>query len=250
MPILRKPKTREYTVIDNKIINNPNLSTRAKGMFLYMMSKPDDWKFNYKSFTHELNEGEDYIRAMLKELKQAGYLSLERSYDEKGRYEWIYTLFEEPLQKQHIKENEPSAGLPYMVPPCMGRGDILLNTNNTKDKIDKRESKISEEINNLNPLTINLIKNNYIDENDSSIFYYDNFLSDLLKEKSYKDLLTIENYVLKHIKDNNQMDEEGNEIKNKFGYFKESMLSNIKKFEHEDSFNDDEYDWLNDDIEL
>ena len=251
MPILRKNKISQYTIIDNKIINDPNLPTRAKGMLLYMMSKPDDWKFNYKSFTHDLHEGEDYIRAMIKELKEAGYLSLERSYDSNGRYEWIYTINEEPINKSRLKENSPYAASPCMVSPSIVGGDILLNTNNNKDKIDKRNSKIQEELNDLNQLTLNLIKEGYIDENDSSIFYYNDFLDDLLIKKSYKDLLTVENYVLKHVKEKNYEDEEGNQIINKFGYFKQSMISNLKKFEQDpNSIWDEEYDWLNDNLEL
>ena len=60
MPILRKQKVREYTTVDNRIINDASLSSRAKFMYVYMLSKPDDWKFNYKSFLKEIKEGKEY----------------------------------------------------------------------------------------------------------------------------------------------------------------------------------------------
>ena len=38
---------------------------------------------------------------------------------------------------------------------------------------------------------------------------------------------------------------------NKYGYFKNALIDNINRFnnEPEDLWNEDEYDWLNDDLE-
>ena len=61
------------------------------------------------------------------------------------------------------------------------------------------------------------------------------------------------NYVISRVIERNFIDEEVNEIKNKFGYFKNAINSNINKLNNpidsEDLFNPDEYDWLNDEEE-
>ena len=61
------------------------------------------------------------------------------------------------------------------------------------------------------------------------------------------------NYVVSRIKERDFKDEDGNEIKNKYGYFKNALIGNIRRFEnleHLYEFDDDEeYDWLNDNEE-
>ena len=47
MAILRKQKTGNFTTVNNYFINDPNLKPDGKGFLLFMLSKPDDWKFNF-----------------------------------------------------------------------------------------------------------------------------------------------------------------------------------------------------------
>lgn len=65
---------------------------------------------------------------------------------------------------------------------------------------------------------------------------------------TYKDLLTITNYIVKRVKDRNFIDENDNEIKNKYGYFKRSITSNINKFKNYSEVlnSEDDFDWLSD----
>lgn len=80
-----------------------------------------------------------------------------------------------------------------------------------------------------NRLTLELVNFNYINENDSQIFYYDNFFEKLLKNNSYKDLITIIHYIVPRVISKSFCDEEGNPIDNKYGYFKISMINNINR---------------------
>ena len=54
MPIQRKNKNKNYTIVDNYFIDDINLKPAGKGMLLFMLRKPDDWRFNYKNFEKEL----------------------------------------------------------------------------------------------------------------------------------------------------------------------------------------------------
>ena len=110
-----------------------------------------------------------------------------------------------------------------------------INTNkiNTKKQIDKDDkTKISsffvpEE---HNKLTLELIERGYINEDDIQIFYYDKLFEQLIQDgNSYKDLVKIIHYIIPRVLKRNFKDEDGNEIENKFGYFKNAIISNINK---------------------
>ena len=125
-----------------------------------------------------------------------------------------------------------------------------IKNNNKKDKIDKTPDETGEEIKH-NIFTKELIKRNYISEDDSSSFLFDQLFEDLLKQgNNYKDLLIMTNYVVSRIKERNFRDENDNEIKNKYGYFKNALIGNIRRFENlEHLYEDDEFNWLDDDSE-
>ena len=253
IPILRKQKVREYTTVDNRIINDSSLSSRAKFMYVYMLSKPDDWKFNYKSFLKEIKEGKEYIQGMIRELKNAKLLTLEQKYDANGRFEWIYTLYEEPFDNGLKNENLPQQGLPVMVEPSMVEPVILQKNINNKDKEDKQITSSFFNPEEHNRLTLELIEKGYINQEDLQLYYYDDFFEELInKGNSYRDLITVLNYVVTRVKQRDFIDEEGYEIKNKLGYLKNSMNSNLNRFKNmpDELYSDDEYDWLNDEEEL
>ena len=47
MPIMRKQKVNRYTTVDNYLIDDKRLDPEGKGYLIYMLRKPDNWKFNY-----------------------------------------------------------------------------------------------------------------------------------------------------------------------------------------------------------
>ena len=110
-----------------------------------------------------------------------------------------------------------------------------INTNiiNTKKQIDKDDkTKISsffvaEE---HNRLTLELIERGYINEDDIQIFYYDKLFNKLLEEdNTYQDLIQIIHYIVPRVVKRGFRDENDNIIENKFGYFKNSIISNIHR---------------------
>jgi len=67
-------------MLDNEILENPNVSWRAKGLLGYLLScslsieEPDIWKFNISDITISNADGKDATRSGLKELEQHGYV--------------------------------------------------------------------------------------------------------------------------------------------------------------------------------
>lgn len=112
--IYRVVHNKNYTVINNTICRDKRLSWKAKGIWLYAFSRPDDWKFHIDDLVNQSSDGEKSVKAGLRELEDFGYLVREQSKDENGKFsnsEW--TFFEVP---QEIKEILPQA--------CFGPAEI------------------------------------------------------------------------------------------------------------------------------
>lgn len=85
---------------------------------------------------------------------------------------------------------------------------------------------------------------NYIEENDISSFYYDELFKTYLGQgKTYKDLYSAIHYIVPRVLERNFLDEEGNAIQNKYGYFKNSLQANFRKLEayEHDIYSDDDF---------
>lgn len=78
MAILRKQKKERFTVIDNAIFYDYELSYKAKGLLCQMLSLPDGWEFSIEGLSKLSTDGESAVRSALTELKEAGYFHREQ----------------------------------------------------------------------------------------------------------------------------------------------------------------------------
>ena len=65
-----------FTRIQNTLLNDETISFKAKGLLVYLLSKPENWNVNIKRLTGSSLDGQCSTRAGLKELEQAGYRKL------------------------------------------------------------------------------------------------------------------------------------------------------------------------------
>ena len=63
-----------FTMVVNEVLNNENLSLKAKGLYSFLCSKPDDWDFSYDGLSVQLKEGEKALRSAVRELVEAKLL--------------------------------------------------------------------------------------------------------------------------------------------------------------------------------
>lgn len=63
-----------FTQIANEVLNDDELSAKAKGLFSYMYSKPDDWDFHVDRIAEDMDDGRRAVMTGLQELEDAGYL--------------------------------------------------------------------------------------------------------------------------------------------------------------------------------
>lgn len=116
MPKVKIEKTKYYTTISNIVLNDIRLSWRAKGLWAYMMSLPDDWDYSIRGLATRAKDGRDSVMSGLNELKKHGYLTVETVRDSCGRIvDSEYTIYEESIHKQ-MAEN-PDTVKPDTVNP-------------------------------------------------------------------------------------------------------------------------------------
>ena len=235
MSVFKIEKNQNYTVMSNHHLRDRNLSYKAKGLLSFMLSLPEDWDYSLAGLCSISKENRDGIRSILKELQEHHYVEIEKVRGYKGYFEYNYLIYEVP----HFISLENEQSNPDMENPHLDTPNVetttQINTNiiNTKKQIDKDDkTKISSffvaEEHNI--LTLELIERGYINEDDIQIFYYDKLFNKLLEEdNSYQDLIQIIHYIVPRVVKRGFRDENDNIIENKFGYFKNSIISNIHR---------------------
>ena len=216
MSVFRVEKNNNYTVMSNYHLRDKNLSYKAKGLLSFMLSLPENWDYSMNGLVAISKEGIKAIRNILKELQEHGYLSITKKQNRFGQFEYEYSIFECPDSQKGD----------------MDLGDVEKDTQiNTNYKDDDDKNKITSffvaEEHNI--LTLELIDKGYINEEDTNIFYYDELFEKLLlKGNSYKNMVKVIHYIVSKVVENNFQDENGNIIGNKYGYFKSSIINNLK----------------------
>lgn len=71
---INKKFTCDFTQIPNQIINRSDVTCAAKGLYLYMVSKPEVWDFTLSGIGSQLKETRPTILRLLAELEQFGYI--------------------------------------------------------------------------------------------------------------------------------------------------------------------------------
>jgi hypothetical protein len=89
---------RFFGAVPNELLNNPDISFKAKGLYAYLNSKPDNWDFSVEGISAQVKEGIDSVRGGIHELEKTGYLKRIKHQNEKGFWEIDYMLFENPTE--------------------------------------------------------------------------------------------------------------------------------------------------------
>ncbi|OQR18380.1 conserved phage C-terminal domain-containing protein [Ligilactobacillus salivarius] len=131
---IKKQYQKGFTTVDNVVLNDTNLSWKAKGLFVYLWSQSDEWDFYESEVVKHSTDKIASLKSGLKELEQQGYLKRQRKRDDKG----------------HLKENEwilsdnPMLENPMLDNLTLGN-HTLTNTNNNNINNNKDESNSTKE---------------------------------------------------------------------------------------------------------
>lgn len=106
MAILRKPKIREFTQIDNAVLQNERLSWKARGILGYLLSKPEGWEVRISDLlAASRKDGKDSLRNGLKELEFEGFLEWTQARGAGGKFESVLDIYEQPLPEEMRGQN-------------------------------------------------------------------------------------------------------------------------------------------------
>jgi hypothetical protein len=95
MSIIRIEKTDDFSIISNECLRDPSMTARAKGLFAYLMTLPDDWKVRKTEIHTHFKEGRDALNTAFSELEKCGYISKTPARNEDGTVDgWTYTVCE------------------------------------------------------------------------------------------------------------------------------------------------------------
>jgi len=101
MIIKVKKGPNPYACIDKVPINDKRLTWKARGVLLYLLSKPDDWRVIIADLINQSPQGESAVRSAIRELREAGYIQRE-VVREKGKIVGgMYTVYERPIETAH-----------------------------------------------------------------------------------------------------------------------------------------------------
>jgi predicted DNA-binding transcriptional regulator len=96
-----------FTQVANHVLQNPNLSAKAKGLYAYLFSKPQGWDFAVSRIAKEFSDGERSIRSGLQELESHNLLKRKKT--PTGQVDYILTFIEKkPSLQNDLLANEPS----------------------------------------------------------------------------------------------------------------------------------------------
>lgn len=132
-------KQRPYTMAYNDILWHPEMTMKAKGLLMCLLSFPPDWIIYRSHLLKKLPEGKDSIRSSMNELVKFGFVQIRQKTNENGQFCGGETIvFDEPQERDENyspssetgfdSEFEPQAENPPTVTPPL----IRLTNNKTK----------------------------------------------------------------------------------------------------------------------
>lgn len=139
MTKIRVEKSKDFSIVSNKILRDTNLSMKARFLLVFMLSLSETWEYSVVGLAKAIGCGRDAITSGLKELETYGYLERNRSRDDKGRLkETEYTLYEEPHTTCSECADEPVEEEPMQENPAQVN-QAQININKTSTNLNKNK---------------------------------------------------------------------------------------------------------------
>ncbi len=135
-------KNNPYVTLNKQIVPDPTLSFKAKGIWLYAFSKPEDWQFYEKDIIKTSSDSVTSVRNGLKELEKIGYLYRSPQKRENGSFrqkDWYF--FETLEQSREFKKRLPLCGFQTSVNSTTTNQPLLSNEELSNEVIKEKGKK-------------------------------------------------------------------------------------------------------------
>lgn len=123
---VQKQYKKSFTTVDNSVLNDTNLSWKAKGLFVYLWSQADEWDYYETEIVKHSTDGVRSMRSGIHELEENGYLTRKRERVGNRLKGSIWVLSDTPQKSQSVNLQNVS----------LQKG-TLTNTNNNNTNNNK-----------------------------------------------------------------------------------------------------------------
>ena len=84
--IIRTEKTGNFSIVSNSPFTSSQLSWKAKGILIYLLTKPNDWNLIINDLVHHSTDGKTSTCSGIDELIQAGYIVKQEQKSINGKF--------------------------------------------------------------------------------------------------------------------------------------------------------------------
>ena len=190
---LRNPKN-PYGSCPRKLLEDKNISLKAKALYAFMECKPDGWNFTASSMASQLKESRKTILIAMEELKASGWMIYHKKIGGSGVYELIGNYVISPKSENDTMVLQSQS--PKMT-RC--RNDMVskrdcINKKDYSNKNNKHTQRQPDEIENFKPNATSLERLKMVDGceslNDKELELLVSDFKDRMKERKsdWKDI--------------------------------------------------------------
>ncbi|XVK93318.1 replication protein [Staphylococcus equorum] len=123
-----------FVMVHKDFIHDSNLSWKAKGILLYLLSRPDDWQVYETEIVKHSSDGLSGLKSGIKELEEVGYIQRNRKRDDKGRLkEYEYLVYEQPNHIRFSNVGKTNVGNSYIGKTNVGESHTTNNNSTNND---------------------------------------------------------------------------------------------------------------------
>lgn len=147
---LQKKKSK-FAQVSRKLLSNPKISLRAKGLGSWLELHQDGFELNFEFILQNMKEGRDAIRETIKELKEQGFLLTLQIRDKNGKFQTVWHFDSDgDIDIEPTTENPPTVEPPTVNPTQIIKVNNTIknkrkNTNNTLSPKSSLKQKKEEE---------------------------------------------------------------------------------------------------------
>jgi predicted transcriptional regulator len=109
--IIRSPHERNYTCINNEILNDYSLGLKNMALLCHLLSKPDNWNISVLQLSKVWGIGRDSVHKILNSLIEQGYARRERT--KTGHINWYISEVKNEVSKPFTEKPETLVNKPH-----------------------------------------------------------------------------------------------------------------------------------------
>jgi hypothetical protein len=164
-----RPESNFY-LLDKTISEDKKLSWAARGLLIFLLGKPDNWRVSVEYLSQQTNEsakktGKQGVYSLLDELIAVGYVvrSDKQAHDEKTGFllGYDYVVYDSPCRPQPCKVEpckvEPCKAEPCKAEPCKANPPLI--SNELEQVLNKTSNDLEQGMNNINSAEAQKTKN-------------------------------------------------------------------------------------------